>query len=65
MDGERTLHADAETDLADGESLVETGTLATDNDALEDLDALAGTFDNSDVNLLGVTGTEGGDVVTH
>jgi hypothetical protein len=62
---EGALYADAETDLADRESLLDARTLTTDNDALEDLDALAGTFNDSYVDLEGVTGTEGGDVVTH
>src|SRR3954469_23790446 len=36
---EGALHADAEADLADGESLADAAALTADDDALEDLDA--------------------------
>ncbi len=64
MHGERALDADAEAELADGERLVDTGALAADDHALEDLDPLAGPLDHPHVDLQRVAGPEGRDVVT-
>src|SRR5690349_6166504 len=60
---EGALDADAEGDLADGERLAHTATVATDDDTLEDLDAGAGALDDLHVDVDGVTGAEGGDVL--
>jgi len=60
VDRERALDADAEADLSHGEGLVNARSLAANDDALEDLDALAHAFDDADVDLYGVTGAERG-----
>src|SRR5690606_24296529 len=59
---EGALHADTERHLADGEGLADTATLAPDDDALEDLDALLRAFDDLHVHIEGVTGPELGDI---
>src|SRR5690242_4089734 len=56
------LDADAEADLADREGLAEARPLATDHDALEDLDPGAATLDDPGVDLERVAGAEVGDV---
>ena len=53
-----TLDAHTEADLADREGLTNTVTLATDDDALENLDPRARALDDVDVNLHVVTGAE-------
>ena len=63
MHGKRSLDAHAETDLSYGKGLVEARTLAADDDALEDLDALTGAFDDSYVDLYGVAGAKCGNIV--
>src|SRR6476469_2471673 len=60
---ERALDTDADGDLADGERAAHTGAVHADHDALEDLDAGAVALDDLDVDLDGVTGAEGRDVV--
>src|SRR6476661_299225 len=60
---EGPLDADAVALLADGEGLADATTLAAQHDALEDLDALLGTLDDLDVDIDGVAGAEGRDVV--
>src|SRR3954454_21855962 len=60
---EGALHADAEADLAHGEGLADAAALATQDDALEDLDAGAVALDDPHVHLHGVPGAEVGDVV--
>ena len=62
MDGERSLHADAEGHLADGERLLEAAALAADHDALEHLDALAAGLDDAHVHTHGVARSKGWDV---
>ena len=62
MERERALDTDAERLLADGERLARTRSLALDDDALEDLDALAGALDHLEVDADRVTGLEDGDV---
>ena len=47
-----------EADLSHGERLVNARALAANDDALEDLDALAHALDDAHVDLQGVTGTE-------
>ena len=59
---ERALHADPERDLADREGLAHAAAGAPDDDALEDLDALAVPLDHADVHLHGVTGAERGEI---
>jgi hypothetical protein len=51
---ERSLDTDAERLLADGEGLARAGALALDDDALEDLDATALSFDHLEVDAHGV-----------
>ena len=62
MDREGALDADLEADLADREGLADALVLLADDDALEDLDALARALDDVHVHLDGVAGTEVGDV---
>src|SRR6478609_6400749 len=59
---EGALDADAERDLADGEGLADAAAVATDDDALEDLDTRARALDDLDVDLEGVAGAEVGNV---
>jgi hypothetical protein len=63
VEREGPLDTHAEGDLADGEGAADTGAVDADHDALEDLDAGAAALDDLDVDLDGVTGAEGGDVV--
>ena len=56
--GERALHADSEADLADGERLAVARAVAADDDALEDLDALAAALDDLVADLDGITDAE-------
>ncbi len=63
MHREGALDADAEADLAHGERLPDARALAADDDALEQLHALAAALDHADVDLEGVAGGEVGDVV--
>src|SRR6187431_858462 len=56
------LDTDAEADLPDLEGLAETGALAADHNALEDLDAGTVTFDNPGEHLDGDAGPEVGEV---
>src|SRR5207244_1606792 len=58
MNGEGPLHADPERDLADREGFAKSSALAPDHDTLEHLHALAGSLDDTNVNLDGVTGAE-------
>gem|GEM_PF-5741590 len=60
---EGTLNAHAEGNLADGERGGHTVTATSDHDTLEDLDTRAVTFDDLDVHLEGVAGSERGDVI--
>src|SRR6187200_27566 len=60
---EGALDADAEGDLADGERAADPRTVDADHDALEDLDTRAAALDDLHVDLDGVTGAEGRDVV--
>ncbi len=62
--GKPALDADLEAHLADLEGLAEAVTLAADDDALEHLDTRARAFDDVDVHLDGVAGTEVRDVGT-
>ena len=64
MNGEGTLNTNAEGNLTDGEGLPNACTLAANDEALEDLDTVGLTFNDLNVNVQGVTGAEGGDVVT-
>src|ERR1700741_4348073 len=59
---EGALHADAEGDLAHGEGLPDATALPADDDALEDLDPLAGALDDSNVDLQRVARPEVRDV---
>src|SRR5664280_3381918 len=61
--GERTLDAHTETDLANGEGLLEARALTADDDALEDLDTGARTLDHAHVDLQRVTGAKVRNVV--
>src|SRR6187431_1499754 len=61
--GERALNANTERDLAHREGGADALTLATDDNALEDLDAGTGTLDDLDVHLDGVARAERGNVV--
>src|SRR5205814_1158162 len=63
VDREGPLDADAIALLAHRERLADAATLPTDNDALEDLDALLGALDHLDVHVDGVARVERGDVV--
>src|SRR3954447_26409120 len=63
VDREGALDADAEGDLADREGPADARALDSDHDALEHLDAGAVALDDLDVDLDGVAGAEGGDVV--
>src|SRR3954469_3584724 len=58
MQRERTLDANAERVLPDGERLTCTGTLPLDHDPLEDLDPLAGPFDHAEMHAHGVARLE-------
>ncbi len=58
MERERSLDADAERLLADGERLANAGPLALDDDALEDLDSAALPLDHLEVDAHGVAGLE-------
>mgnify|MGYP003381052735 CR=1 FL=1 len=60
--GEGALDTDAEGHLAHGEGLTDAAAVATDDDALEHLDARARALDDLDVDVDGVTGAEGRDV---
>src|SRR5690348_14249662 len=62
--GERTLHAHAEADLADGERLADPPAGPPDHDPLEHLDPGTVALDDPHVHLHGVTGAECGDVGT-
>ena len=55
---EGSLDADLEADLTHGEGLANAVTLATDDDALENLDPRARALDDVHVHLDVVTGTE-------
>jgi hypothetical protein len=61
---EGTLYADTEGDLADREGFANAVTLATQDEALEDLDAGVLAFNDVHVNLDGVTRAELGNIVT-
>ena len=61
---ELTLDSNLERDLTNGEGFADSVARAADNDALEDLDTAAATFDDVDVNLDVVADTEIGDVAT-
>jgi hypothetical protein len=59
VDEEGALDADAVgSNAADGEVLVDSTITATDYDAFEDLDTLAGTFDDLGVDANGIAGPE-------
>src|ERR1039457_1931044 len=58
---EDTLHALAETDLADGDALAHARAIAGNQDAFEGLEALFLAFLDLDVNLDGVTGAKLGE----
>jgi len=62
MQRERPLDPDAERLLAHREGLTYAGALALDDDALEDLDAAALSFDHLEVDADGVAGLELGQV---
>ena len=51
MNGERTLNADGEAHLADGEGLAAALAVTADDIALENLDTLAVTLGDAIVNL--------------
>src|SRR6476646_7302344 len=59
---ERPLDADTERVLADGKRLADAGALALEDDALEDLDALAGALDDAEVDANGVARLEARDL---
>src|SRR3954447_15647374 len=61
VEREGALDTDAEGDLADREGLADAAAVATDDDALEDLDARAGALDDLHVDVDRVTGAEVGD----
>src|SRR5580658_5695274 len=63
VDREGALDAHPEADLANREGLAQAGSLAADDDALEDLDTLAGTLHDPHVDLDRVPGPKLGDVV--
>ena len=63
MQGEGPLDPDAETQLPDSEGLTHPAALATDHHALEHLHALAAALGHADVDLQGVTGSEGRHIV--
>jgi hypothetical protein len=58
VEWECALDADPERLLADGERLPHARALALDDDALEDLDAAALSFDHLEVDAHGVAGLE-------
>src|SRR6185503_14930554 len=60
VDGERSLHADAEGKLADREGLADTVALAADHNALEDLRTAAIALYHLEVDAHAVTGLEVG-----
>src|ERR1700712_3380623 len=60
---EGALNADTEADLAHGEGLANSTALATDDDALENLDPLAGAFNDPHVDLERVTCPKVRDIV--
>ena len=62
---EGALHADAEGDLANSEGLAVGGTVAADDVALEDLNALAVAFLDSLVDLHMGAHEELGEVLTN
>jgi hypothetical protein len=55
---ESTLNTGSKTDFADCESLTKSTTMATDYNALENLNTGTGSFNNSNVNFYVVAGTE-------
>jgi len=63
VDGEGPLHANAEADLANGECLANPAPLASDDDAFEELGAMAVAFNDLYVHLQGVAGREVRNVV--
>src|SRR5664279_261202 len=62
VNGKGALHADAETDLANGEGLADTATLPADHMTGEDLDTRTRALDDLDVHLHRVAGTEVRDI---
>ena len=60
MDVEHLLDADAVGETTNGEGLLKTAVLLRDNDALEDLDTLAGAFLDLDVNADGIADVDNG-----
>jgi hypothetical protein len=61
VDGERPLDAHAEGLLADREGLAGAVALALDDDALEDLGALAGALDDLEVDTQAIARLEAGN----
>src|SRR6202165_933154 len=60
---EAAFHPDAVRDATNGKGLLGTAAPAADDDAFEDLDALAGPLDDLGVHLDGVAGDQGGNVL--
>ena len=60
VDGEHLLDADAVGKTTNGEGLLKTAVLLRDDDALEDLDTLAGAFLDLDMNADGVADVDDG-----
>ena len=60
MDGEHLLDADAVGKTTNGEGLLKTAVLLRDDDALEDLDTLAGAFLDLDMNADGIADVDDG-----
>ena len=63
MQQETALHPDAVSDAADSEDLLRAAAAATDHDAFEDLDPLAGALDDLRVHLDGIAGDQGRKVL--
>ena len=64
LHGEHTFDANTARNLSNREGLADASALATDHDALEDLNALFVAFANAYVNRDGVTHLEGGEITS-
>ena len=62
MQGEHALHAFTVGNLADRESFIDAGTALGDHDALENLDTFLAAFNNTSVNLDGITYVKWGHI---
>ena len=62
MQGEYAFHAFTVGNFADGESFIDAGTALGDHNALENLDTFLAAFNNTSVNLDGITYVKWGHI---